>query len=764
MVDASEAGTYTPDEDIKVHTENAIRLICKPFQSHESGLPEWPKNSADEYARTDTPEDERLIVLIMQNGRRGGATTAIGCLDFSGMTSEVIENDFRHWADPEAARRKGDEELDVQGGHGNGGKCYMTQMFEDRSYVHTVKDGRGNVYGTIAGAIRLGYFPDRDTGRDFEVTDPRGELSKALGEVGLSLKDLPEAALAALDKRRGFTLVVGRGAKGYDSRVPAGQLLGDLIEHPQMRMTLELCSVYAIVQGNLANGGQPLQLPEIPPLPGAEEDRIIPIPVTLIDPVSDQEVSTTDDGASPEGALILRTSETRMWRGGKKMRHNIVYRGKSGYIGYRPVLDFAVMSSYRDRLYGDCELMALEPFKLNERAALATSPLVRAVDAWISSELEIYAKEFEARDRRKHDQEEKDALAQMNAALDQWKNALLDKVLSEGEGPGDDVGINPPPPPPPLPVGDPARIELLLTFYRAGVGVATRPRPRTFNAHGEPIRSPAVTWSSDEPSVATVDDDLRVITTYSPGTTQIQCQTFDKKITSNSVSLEVVDIEAITLAPEEVELPAGSRRRIEATCTLTSGEVATDIALIWVENDASKAQISAAGMVFGFTPGITEVTAMDDQCAANNSVTVSVVEAEDGGGTGSGYPRVLISEIDADPDTGDDVVLFTDDPPVHQQPHDVERNIWWINSRAPLARLYLDHSRGFGPESREWRIYHIERYVDVIVQIAMSQGPEAEDQLDVGGWIARWGERASAIQGAAATGLAAFIEDGDLPS
>jgi len=57
-------GDYTPDKDLKLHSENAIKLICKAFQSHEAGYPEWPKNAADEYARTDAPEKDRIIVLL----------------------------------------------------------------------------------------------------------------------------------------------------------------------------------------------------------------------------------------------------------------------------------------------------------------------------------------------------------------------------------------------------------------------------------------------------------------------------------------------------------------------------------------------------------------------------------------------------------------------------------------------------------------------------------------------------------------------------
>src|SRR5215211_2305799 len=109
MADHHEQGGYTPDDDLKLHNENAIKLICKPFQSHETGYPEWPKNAADEYARTDAPEEERVIVLLLQNGRAGGRTNAIGCLDLSGMSSGVIDYEFRHWADPDASRRDADE-------------------------------------------------------------------------------------------------------------------------------------------------------------------------------------------------------------------------------------------------------------------------------------------------------------------------------------------------------------------------------------------------------------------------------------------------------------------------------------------------------------------------------------------------------------------------------------------------------------------------------------------------------------------------------
>lgn len=158
---------YTPDEDLKVHEEGAIRLICKAFQSHEDGLPEWLKNAADAYARTNSPEERRVIVVIIDHGRRN-VPASISCLDFVGMTSLQIERDFRNWADPEAARR-GVSGNDVQGGHGNGGKCYMTQMFDHYALLHAVQAGKGSKYGFTSGSVQVWYVTNRDAGRHYAL-------------------------------------------------------------------------------------------------------------------------------------------------------------------------------------------------------------------------------------------------------------------------------------------------------------------------------------------------------------------------------------------------------------------------------------------------------------------------------------------------------------------------------------------------------------------------------------------------------------------
>jgi len=750
---------YTPDQDVKVHEEGAIRLLCKAFQSHENGLPEWLKNSSDAYAREDDPEAKRVIVVIFDSGTQS-RPASISCLDFSGMTTEMIENNFRWWADPEAAIRGGISE-GVQGGHGNGGKCYMTQMFEECAFLHSVKNNIGNRYGVEGGSIRFGYIPDRETGRQFPVPNLRQELDKILREVNCNLTTILKVADTAVDTANGFTLVTGVSPKEYSRRIPAEKLIESLQEHPQMIGTLELCKVYTVVNGKVMV--KPLALPDIQPIFGGEQPRVIPIPDTLEDPRFNEEVSTTADGECQRGTLVLKTSDVSMkWK--KKGRHNVIFKARSGYIGHIPVSGLDVQSSYRDHIYGECYLESLEPFKTNERRRLADSPLTRAVEAFISAEVQKYAGEFEARDRRKYGREEKNAISKMNEALDRWKNQFLDEMLRGMWGSG---GVGPPPPPPPLPSGKAARLEVSLSHGLSGIGIAFRPTIKFFDKDGTRIRPVAYHWVSEDNNVAIVDQDLMVVNTFALGETRIWAETEDGKVRSNAVPLQVVRILDIAVSPREIEIAVGTRNKLDAICQLPDGQKTSDVYLEWIVTNSVIARVSSSGLVFGFAPGETQVTAGDDKCQAKEPAIIKVVPGKGrgpGDRHGKGYPLVLVSgEIDPDPDTQEYRYFSKEDPPVAQEPKDVERNIWWINSASPLAQLYLDKARGYGYESREWRMYHIERYIDAIVQIALTHGPSEAETLSVDEWIIKWGYQVASIQAAAATDLREFIATGTLP-
>jgi hypothetical protein len=131
--------------------------MCQAFLSHENGLPEWVKNSAAAYIRDGREPRKRPIILLFSSKRRS-EPASIACLDFVGMSSTQIDRDFRYWADPDAALREGNEGLRLGelGGHGDGGKCYMTQMFEDFAYLHTVRSGLGCDHDVKGGSVAFG--------------------------------------------------------------------------------------------------------------------------------------------------------------------------------------------------------------------------------------------------------------------------------------------------------------------------------------------------------------------------------------------------------------------------------------------------------------------------------------------------------------------------------------------------------------------------------------------------------------------------------
>jgi hypothetical protein len=101
--------------------EAVLDLIGNEFKfDHAKGLAEWLKNSCDAYLREKTPDDEQFIIVRLVDGRNG-QLSRIECIDFVGMTKKQIDDAFKRFFDPQAAK-KGAKEVQIKtlGGHGNG--------------------------------------------------------------------------------------------------------------------------------------------------------------------------------------------------------------------------------------------------------------------------------------------------------------------------------------------------------------------------------------------------------------------------------------------------------------------------------------------------------------------------------------------------------------------------------------------------------------------------------------------------------------------
>jgi hypothetical protein len=169
-------------------------------------------------------------------------------------------------------------------------------------------------------------------------------------------------------------------------------------------------------------------------------------------------------------------------------------------------------------------------------------------------------------------------------------------------------------------------------------------------------------------------------------------------------------------------------------------------------------------MVYGVNPGQTKVTAVDESCRSDVPAEITVIPGEgagEGDQRGRGYPTILISEIDTAPEDEQPAVFRSDEPPVTQRAKDVDVNIWWINLASPFARLYFSHD-DYGVESHAWRMYHVERYVDIIVQICLANAPDSEETLGFSAWVYKAGEIEAEIRKKAIESLVPFIRLGEM--
>jgi len=312
---------YTPDQEIEIHKENAIRHMCIHFLSHENGLPEWIKNSSAAYINEGIESNARIIIVSF-NQKKRSKPSSISCLDFVGMTSEKIERDFRRWADPEAASRSSisGAALGELGGHGNGGKCYMTQMFKDYAYLNTVKNNMCCKYGVAGGTISLGYAPNETEGKDICVPNVQSELESCLNIVDMEIDKLPDEVASIAKSATGFTFIQGVNPKDCTPKIPIENLMESLLSHHQMITPVKICKIYITVNGKFYNNRQPLLLPTIEPIKGYEKPLVKEIPEKLKDPKSEQMISIYQKDNEPKGRLEIFTSakNMRIGRGGRR--------------------------------------------------------------------------------------------------------------------------------------------------------------------------------------------------------------------------------------------------------------------------------------------------------------------------------------------------------------------------------------------------------------------------------------------------------------
>ena len=193
---------------------------------HGKGVAEWLKNSLDAYLRSVAQGHERRTggwptVLWLMNGGKGKRGTNLAVIDFCGASFDELEKFFLYWGDTAAATLGGRVKAPgITGGHGNGGKFYMREMWKDGARFLTWRGGR--LSSLVVDNLErgsTGYWERKNE----RVTDWRDALRAAFPRddglispddlVGRLAEADPELIEELDDGIRGFTVVVGRAAR-----------------------------------------------------------------------------------------------------------------------------------------------------------------------------------------------------------------------------------------------------------------------------------------------------------------------------------------------------------------------------------------------------------------------------------------------------------------------------------------------------------------------------------------------------------------------
>lgn len=734
----------------KIHHEGAIRNALKSINDHKTGIPEFLKNAAGAYHRLS---DRRFIgkshtgraVVLLFRSRRGRRTGAIGCLDLVGMTEQDIEL-FQNWFDPTASTR-GDASGELWGGHGNGAKSYMCKMF-DRSWFATVRDGYFTRMGWVDDTnFQIGYMPSKSKAKNVYVETPKKIVNELLLNCfGIELTSFPGEIQRIITGRPSWTCFVGLGAKNW---VNPAKLLDQIQNNPQAIRAIEYCSIYAFIDGKIALNGKPLTLHQIPPMPGGEESYEVVVPSHLDDP-DGGDVDTTLGNKYPSGKLVLHTSKEPMMY---TLRHRHFIQCESetkGLIGLFPVEDLAGRAA--DHIYGTLFLESLQEFETNFRTKPNDAPLTRAIEDWLRKQIGDYAKRFQEQEEVRHTDKEMNELRQFNEDMNLFLQNFLDETEADEGGNGGGTQTRGGTGRSALPEGQVVRIEHNLGdgMNICGQNVSLNVRLSFYDMDGKRVRPVPVHWESTENKVAVAQ--LGSIVTGCSGECQVRAVA-DNGVRSSQVYLKVIDIQSIEISPDIGTLPVGARKHLEYKVTSDNTQY-SDAKLDWHSDNEEMVKVGSNTGVITITagPGCANIWATSKGVESNH-VQINT-SGEGSGGSGTHYPKVLLSEIDDDPDTQSKKRIPPEAGTVVQDVADRRRNIYWVNMRSPMAEPFLKQQGELNHHSPEFMMYFAERYAEVIFRNELSRG----DQWEPGDIVDLMRDRPTRLRQALAKNLQEYLQ------
>jgi uncharacterized protein YjdB len=140
------------------------------------------------------------------------------------------------------------------------------------------------------------------------------------------------------------------------------------------------------------------------------------------------------------------------------------------------------------------------------------------------------------------------------------------------------------------------------------------------DAGGNVLTDRTVTWSSSATAEATVSAS-GLVTAVAPGSATITATSEGKSGTS-TMTVTLVPVSSVTLAPKNDTLTVGAKEQVSATLKDSAGNVLTGRTITWGTSSPSVATVTTAGMVTGVAGGNSTITATSEGKAGTSTVVV----------------------------------------------------------------------------------------------------------------------------------------------
>jgi hypothetical protein len=378
-----------------------------------------------------------FIHLIDGGNQSKGPNLAV--IDFGGTTYQAIDKFFLYWGDTSAATHgKSMKDVALTGGHGNGGKFYMREMWRDGARFLTWKNGRTtSLVVQKMGNGETGYFEVENQPMNWQDSlELALTTSENLGgsrEIVLYIQNSLSNIYSDLEnQRRGFSVIVGRKAvqtMSSNDVVVGGkwkqqQLIDEICDAQQARRPIRELGITVFVNGQV-------KIESLTPYSIEEDERwpseTFVIPGSL---VSDLNAHLTE-----AGTLTIFKSANQLTGRTKDLNSLFVSDSKGNPIASYPIheLSFPGYSPLISFMHAESQLSFSEISQVitNDRERLVDSQAVRFILEFVASKIWERIQTIEKINRENKTKEDLELAALLNDSLNKHAQRFLQQVQTE---------------------------------------------------------------------------------------------------------------------------------------------------------------------------------------------------------------------------------------------------------------------------------------------------------------------------------------------